>query len=61
MTTTAADSQAIKEHVAKDHTRQCAEHMVLEKGQCECEVENFELRDPAELLDCINRLTSGAL
>jgi hypothetical protein len=37
MTTTAADSQAIKEHVAKDHTRQCAEHMVLEKGQCECE------------------------
>ncbi len=60
MTTTTAHSQAIEEQVAKGHTRQCAERMVLEKRQCECAVENFELRELADIIEAMNRLNYGA-
>lgn len=60
MTTTTEDSQTIEKHLAKGHTRQCAERMVLEKGQCECEVENFELRELTDIIEAMNRLNYGA-
>jgi len=46
-------------HIANGHTELCAKRLVYGDGECECAVENFELRDPGELLRTINRLERG--
>lgn len=56
-----ADERAIGHHVVNGHTAHCAQRLVWGDGECECGVENLELRDPEELLACINRLLHGAL
>lgn len=55
------DEHAIERHIANGHTAHCAQRLVWGDGECECHVENFELRDPKELLGCISRLMRGAL
>jgi len=55
-----ADEMAIKQHIANGHTKHCAQHLVWGDGECGCPVENFELRDPTELLETISRLIHGA-
>ena len=56
-----ADLLAIEQHIANGHTEHCARQLIQIGSTCICGVENFELRDPMELLETINRLTHGAL
>jgi len=55
------DKQLIGRYLAEGHTDHCAQNLISPGRECECAVENFELRDPMELLEAIDRLTHGAL
>lgn len=48
-------------HMANGHTELCAKQLARDYGKCVCVVENFELRDPRELLGTISRLGRGAV
>lgn len=53
------DKQLIDRYLAEGHTEHCARQLIRPGSECECGVENFELRDPMELLKTINRLSPG--